>query len=338
MRFPLSLKSLDFLISRLTAPPNGRPCYISNLSHDTLVDQIFIYLDVFDILRLRLVNKLYYYLTHHTAIWKRFLQNAEVPLPLLPPTSRYSLQNINGLEAERVVLRGVSLEERWKSGNLDYMFSWEFYAHHHILSMAMLPGGHYIVASVTNNARSQYSLIIFVVDSTLAGAWVVARTDTITKAYHVQAKYMTIGDERGIVVAYIRRNYRRFKDMWSGVDISQYSADHEIDPPVPIKYECVCLHVPLSSLEILGDSRIVPGSEDYLRHAKAQPAPFRPLATVQTRSPLGIPSLDEIFGSPYLAVAKDRNKIVFKKLDGGPATTLHCDATLEGPIEVCIFA
>ncbi|KAL6301301.1 hypothetical protein BKA93DRAFT_828413 [Sparassis latifolia] len=333
MHFPLNLKSLDFLISRLTAPPNGRPCHISKLSHDTLVDQVFIYLDVFDILRLRLVNKLYYYLTHHTAIWKRFLRNAEVPLPPLPPTSRYSLQNINGLEAERVVLRGVSLEERWKNNDLNYMQSWEFYAHHHILSMAMLPGGHYIVASVTDNARSRYSLIIFVMDSTLAGAWVVARTDTFTKAYHLQAKYMTIGGERGIVVAYIRRNYRRFEDMQSGVDISQYSADHEIDSPVPIKYECVCLHVPLSSLEVLGDSRIVPGSEEYLRHARAQPAPFRPLATVQTRSPLGIPCLDEIFGSPYLAVAKDRNKIVFKKLDGGPAATLHCEPTFVGPIE-----
>ncbi|GBE77151.1 predicted protein [Sparassis crispa] len=156
--------------------------------------------------------------------------------------------------------------------------------------MAMLPGGHYIVASVTDNARSRYSLIIFVMDSTLAGAWVVARTDTFTKAYHLQAKYMTIGGERGIVVAYIRRNYRRFEDMQSGVDISQYSADHEIDSPVPIKYEC-------------------------------------------TRSPLGIPCLDEIFGSPYLAVAKDRNKIVFKKLDGGPAATLHCEPTFVGPIE-----
>ena len=39
-----------------------------------------------------------------------------------------------------------------------------------------------------------------------------AAVDTTTKAYAIQAKYMTINNQRTIVIAYLRREYRKRKD------------------------------------------------------------------------------------------------------------------------------
>ncbi|KAI0937436.1 hypothetical protein AcV5_005347 [Taiwanofungus camphoratus] len=339
---------LDFLIRRCARvritdveKGEGKPdrCHIDRLTNDILVDQVFIYLDVFEILRLRQVSKLYYYLTHHAALWKRLLLWTDVPLPPLPPTTRHSLQNLNGMETERLLLRAISLDRSWKSNEPKYLYDWSFNAHHDVLSMVLLPGGQYLVASVADRVQKHYAIVVFAMDHRTAGAVPLAKTPTTTKAFHLQAKYMTIKEERGIVISYVRRDYKHFRDRRKGpfapgaIDISKYSPDHDVDLQVPVKYECVTLHVSLYSLEVLSDPRFVPGSAEFLQHARAQPRPFRIIAVIRTRSPLGPPTLDEVFGSPYLAIVKRPNSIMFKNLNGGAVSTLTCSPSPVHPNE-----
>ncbi|KAH9949414.1 hypothetical protein B0H21DRAFT_133036 [Amylocystis lapponica] len=320
---PLHFKSLDFLIR--CRKSGADPCYISKLPNDILVDQVFYHLEVVDVIHMRQVSKLYYYLTHHSSIWKRLLRWAEVPLPPLPPTSRYSLGQLNGMEAERILLRAVSIEQNWAMRSPRCIHHWKFNAYHNVHSMVILPGGQYAVASVSDGkARTNYSIVIFVMDYSCYGAVPLAKTPTTTKAFHLQAKYMTIKGSRGIVISYVRRDYKHASDRAAGIDISDYSADYEIDSEIPMKYECVSLHVSLEALEILGDLRFVPGSEEFLRHARAQPPPFRRLAIVRTSRRLGIPALDEIWGLPYLAIFKGSKIIIFKDLNGGAVSTMTC--------------
>ncbi|KAL6303934.1 hypothetical protein BKA93DRAFT_312245 [Sparassis latifolia] len=324
----LPLKSMDFLVTRHDVA-NDKPCYIDKLSNDILVDEVFKYLDAFDILRLRQVSRLYYYLTHHSAIWKRLLRTIDVPIPPFPPSANYSLEKLTGFEVERAVVRAVSLERDWKKEKPAYRMWWSFCAHHEVLSMVMLPGGRYLIASVSDKKRTRYSIVLFAMDSVLAGAFALAKTNTITEAYNLQARYMTIQGERGIVISYVRKRCK--KRTKKSASSSEHGVDKE-EPP--IKYhECISLHVQLSSLDILVDSRLEPGSEEFIEFAKAQPPPFQMLAMVRASASLGVPSLDNIFGSPYLAIPQGNNKIVFKNLNGGAGSTLNCGPTAVAPIE-----
>lgn len=248
------------------------------------------------------------------------------------------------METERLLLRAISLDRSWKSNEPKYLYDWSFNAHHDVLSMVLLPGGQYLVASVADRVQKHYAIVVFAMDHRTAGAVPLAKTPTTTKAFHLQAKYMTIKEERGIVISYVRRDYKHFRDRRKGpfapgaIDISKYSPDHDVDPQVPVKYECVTLHVSLYSLEVLSDPRFVPGSAEFLQHARAQPRPFRIIAVIRTRSPLGPPTLDEVFGSPYLAIVKRPNSIMFKNLNGGAVSTLTCSPSPVHPNEVCLVS
>lgn len=95
------------------------------------------------------------------------------------------------------------------------------------------------------------------------------------------------------------------------------------------------LHVSLESLEILGDPRFLPGSQEFLDHAKAQPPPFRRLAVVRSTRFLGPVALDEIFGSPFIAIVRRPNSIMFKDLDGGAVSTITC-MPADGVVANCV--
>ncbi|EMD32513.1 hypothetical protein CERSUDRAFT_77231 [Gelatoporia subvermispora B] len=304
--------------------------HIQRLSAELLC-MVADYLDIFDILRLRQINKLFYDFTHHGHIWKRLLRDAQVPLPPLPPTTRHSFERLTSLEAERLLTRAYSIDKVWESDN-PYPYSrWAFPAHTQILSMVVLPGGQYMVASVTDDRQYHYGIMVYVMDHRLGGCVALAKAATATKAFNLQAKYMPVCDadgvaERGIMISFVRRDFKYRVHRNSGVDISQYTGD-AIDPEVPLKYECVTLHISLKQLEVLGDPRFPQNSEEWIRHARRQPHPFKTLALIRTRSILGIPALDEIDGIPYVAVPKLPDRIVFKNLNGGPASVLRCNNT-----------
>lgn len=223
---PLPITPVARFFNRHRAPEHS---WLDSLPNDILVDSIFIYLDVKEICRLRRVSlipnineicsqnfdanrqvsKLYYHLTHHTVIWKRLLHWSGLPLPPLPPTSRHSLQNLTGLEAERLLTRAHSLDRIWRC-HTPLFDPWKFNAQHYIAHMVLLPGSQYLVATVSDFTRQDWSLVIYVLDS----RWNVvpiARIATGTKGYHLQAKYLTINGVHGITIAYVRRDWRKRK-------------------------------------------------------------------------------------------------------------------------------
>ncbi|EPS95973.1 hypothetical protein FOMPIDRAFT_1131444, partial [Fomitopsis schrenkii] len=289
------------------------------------------------------VNRFYYDISHHRIVWKRLLLNSGVPIHSLPPTSRHSLPNLSGLDAERLLLRAISLEKNWSSLNTRVLNFWAFTSFYTVFSMATVPGGQYLIASVGTSVGdhyTDYSLVIYAMDHPLRRVHAIARTRTQTKAYHIKARYTTIRERRCIAITYVRRDWARRSDrkkLNHPVDVSLWSGDHEIDAPIPIKYECVALEVALDCLETLSDPRLVPGTPEWIAHAHAQPKPFRSLTIIRTRSQLMNPDIDELFGKPYLAVVKRPNSILFKNLEGGPSAILTCHVP-DLPIGHLIFS
>ncbi|OSD04965.1 hypothetical protein PYCCODRAFT_1362559 [Trametes coccinea BRFM310] len=311
---------------------------LDRLPNDVLLDGIMSYLDIFDILRLRRVSTLYYELTHHAAIWKRLLRQADVPLPPLPPTARHTPSRMNSFEVERLLCRAYSHHFNW-SGYKPRCFSeWTFNSHHRVLEMVWVPGGRYLVASVTDPTETKYSLVIFTVDINKR-CRPIAKTDTQTKAYGLRVKYVTVRGEKSLAVAYLRREYhhktdRRHSMKGSLPDVSQYSTYYEIDPEIEFRFECVALRVRLTLLERLTDLCINLDAAEFVRQASWEPRPFEYLVCIRSGPThrLLCPDIEEMFGKTYLAVAKWPNDIVLKSLDGGSSVIITC-APVPGAID-----
>ncbi|KAI5998106.1 hypothetical protein EDD15DRAFT_2408703 [Pisolithus albus] len=278
-------------VSGLCAPSN--PC------------PTLIYLDVEDIMSLRSVNKLYYNLTHQGIIWKRFLRRIGPNAPQLPPSSRYSPRFLTSFEAERLVVRAITLDMNWVS------------SHPSTLSANR---GKYMVASVSNWAKNFYSLCIFALDHRVGGIVALAETPVKQKAYNLRAKYMTIDGNPSIVIAYVRR--KKILPVYHEI---RNNPRLKIDPPVPFQYVCSCVQVSLDALDALADPRLDPYSPEFFEFARSQPPPFRLLSVLRSSSEFGMIDLAIIDDIPTLAVVKGLETIVFKQLTGmGQITTMVC--------------
>jgi len=77
--------------------------------------------------------------------------------------------------------------------------------------MVILPGGIHLVASVREETCNAFSLMIFVLDYRNGGALPLARADTPAQAYNLQAKYMKLHGQNGIVIAYTIKDIRSKK-------------------------------------------------------------------------------------------------------------------------------
>ena len=203
---------------------NRRRRNLVNLPNDVFLEEIFTRLDVWSVISVRRVrgslsihlrllimvqvNKRLYALTHEPVIWKRFLRCMNVPLHPLPPTPRYSIAALNNLEVERLLVRAFSLGKNFASRKPEPFFGMAVETFHHVQSMAILPGGKYLVASVREETRCQYAIIVFGLDYRIGGTLGLAKTSTPTKAYNLQAKYMTYKGEKGIMVSYSFRDIK----------------------------------------------------------------------------------------------------------------------------------
>ncbi|KAI9068436.1 hypothetical protein FKP32DRAFT_1561741 [Trametes sanguinea] len=312
---------------------------LDRLPNDVLLDGVMSYLDIFDILRLRRVSTLYYELTHHAAVWKRLLRHADVPLPPLPPTTRHTLSRMSGFEVERLLCRAYSHHINWSEHNPQCFSEWTFNSHHRVLEMVLVPGGRYLIASVTDPTETTYSLVIFTVD-VHRRCRPIAKTDTQTKAYGIRVKFATVKGEKSLAVAYLRREYHHKTDKKLSTkgylpDVSQYSTYYEIDPGVEFRFECVALRVRLTSLERLTDLCVNLDAAQFVRQASFEPRPFEYLVCIRSGPThrLLCPDIEEMFGSgAYLAVAKWPNDIVLKPLDGGPSVIITC-APVAGAVD-----
>jgi hypothetical protein len=291
------------------------------------------------------VSKLYYYLTHTPIIWKRFLRLVNIPLPPLPPTPRYRLSELD-FEAERLVFRALSLDNNWRSFAPKTYRSQRLTVYNQVLAMKVLPGGKYLVASVGDSEGHRYAIIVYVLDHPTRGSVALAKTPTKSKAYNLQAKYMTWDEVQGISIAYIRRKFKSNKRCeYVSIDIyrilcsltdlisvnpSNYGHRTEIDPAMPLIYECICLHIALDALEALGD----PKNTLTIREISEQPPPFREMARIRSSRALDHPSLVEDRGKPMLTVVKKPDEIVIKDLTTRVISTLKCERFVPETIHV----
>ncbi|KAF9006095.1 hypothetical protein BDQ17DRAFT_1352725 [Cyathus striatus] len=268
----------------------GPPCYLQRLSADTLVDDVFIYLHVEDVLCLRRVNKAFYILSHTPSIWKRLLirlQRLRYPIPPLPPLQRNTFSNID-LDVEQLVIRSITVDENWKSTSSPRLYNKALInAGACVVDMKLAPGGKYLLVS-TNDASNQHCyLTVFLMDHP-DGPQALARVHTTSKAYHLEVRYANLWGCWGLWVAFVRRALKLApdKDTYGGqqpvyeyycnIDLSDLSHETEIDPPpgYVIHYEVVCYHIPLETLEMLSDPRLFAGCPQFIKKVQDAPEPF----------------------------------------------------------------
>ncbi|KAH9048899.1 hypothetical protein EDB84DRAFT_1574463 [Lactarius hengduanensis] len=245
-------------------------------------------------------------------VWKRILRKFHLPLPPLPPTTRYSFPALSSLEAERLVTRALAAEANWRSTIPKAYKSWRFCVYADILSMKIVPGGKYIVVSV-REGTCRYSLMLLMMEHRVKTAYPVAKIATASKAYKIEAKYMRYQTEMGIMITYVRREPKRASDRMAGIDVSDYSEDHAIDYPVPVRYELNVIHCPLSAVHIAEDPRFPPGSSAYTARIDAQWSPFNSVTTMRSNTAFDFTDLDALDNAPCIVVVQGRN-ILFKNL------------------------
>lgn len=107
------------------------------------------------------------------------------------------------------------------------------------------------------------------------------------------------------------------------LDPSDYSDAKAIDPPFPMRYECVCLTISVEALEDLANNEFPPGSAEFFQRAKAQLQPFSRISRIRSRSQMDTIDIATIRGIPYVAVAKRPETILFKNLDTGVTSSLR---------------
>jgi hypothetical protein len=148
-------------------------------------------------------------------VWKRILRTFHLPLPPLPPTIRYSFPSLSSIEAERLVIRALAAEANWRSTMPKAYKAWRFSAYADVMSMKIVPGGKYVIASV-REGTNRYALMLFMMEHRVKTAYPVAKMPTPSKAYKLEAKYMRYETKMGIVISYVRREPKRESDRTAG--------------------------------------------------------------------------------------------------------------------------
>ncbi|KAH9967504.1 hypothetical protein BC827DRAFT_1264301 [Russula dissimulans] len=291
-------------VLRYTA--SRRKLTLLSIPNDTLVDLILVHLCVRDILRLRSVCKLFYELTHQPMVWKRVLRTFHLPLPPLPPTIRYSFPALSSLEAERMVIRALAAEANWRSTMPKAYKAWSFRVFADVMSVKLVPGGKYAVASV-REGTNRYALMLLMMEHRVKTAYPVAKIAIPSKAYQLEIVLQGASLSLTLItLSSIERFHHR-------IDVSDYSEDHIIDFPVPARYELNVLHCPLSALHIAEDPRFPPGSNAYTARIDAQAPPFRNVTVIRSNSAFTFTDFDMLDGAPYIIAVQGR-LILFKNL------------------------
>lgn len=89
-----------------------------------------------------------------------------------------------------------------------------------VLELALLPGGHYLVAACAPHGRYFWRITLYALDQKVAGALPVAEVRTGTKAYNLRVMYAPWQGEMGIMICYTRRCIRNEEDCFKGSALS----------------------------------------------------------------------------------------------------------------------
>ena len=154
------------------------------------------------------VSKLYHTLTKQPVIWKRLLKRTPLLLPPLPPEANHDLANLKGDAAERFLMRAHEVNKTWRDAHVQPRSAiWEFDAKGYVAEMALLPGGRYLVASVSDRDKWNWMLVLYAVhDRGPAEPLVAYKTES--RAQMLQAKFSDYKGKRGIAVSYLMRRWK----------------------------------------------------------------------------------------------------------------------------------
>ncbi|RPD70942.1 hypothetical protein L226DRAFT_538549 [Lentinus tigrinus ALCF2SS1-7] len=325
----MTLLSQLFSITHRFLGGGPRKDSLDRLPNAILLD-IFSLLDVADVFGLRRVSKLYYQVTKDAALWRALLRRTDIPIPILPPTSRNTIDCMSVSEMERILVRARSIMRNWQSPHPKVFREWNFdTADYHILDMTLLPGGSHLITSACDRGDQQCSLIVWDLDVKGAPKMVVA-IPTESKAYDIQAKYMSLNGVNSIVLVYLQRNYL-FKNDLEAADLglipraSQLSTYYKIE--AEFRYQCTAGYLPLENLQRYVDIPYPYGTSQHRAEMEKLPKAYNHLTKIATQGEvLSCPVLGVLFGDPHFLVVKGTNEIVFRRLlgSGFDTATLTC--------------
>lgn len=109
--------------------------------------------------------------------------------------------------------------------------------------------------------------------------------------------------------------------------MSEFSDHHDIDFPVPVRYEVEVLHVLLETLEELCDPRFYPGTDAYRANVQEAPRPFQTMGHIRSTEALVHVTLGEIGGQSFVVVAGRPSRLIVRNLETsvqGKLTMLSC--------------
>ncbi|KAJ3995485.1 hypothetical protein F5050DRAFT_1573460 [Lentinula boryana] len=301
--------------------PQKDPVFIQKLSVDIWLDDIFIYLTIEDVICLRRVNKTLFLMTHEPIIWKRFLVRLPVPIPPLRPTLRWSL-DLTGFQIEQLVAKAITADDNWRRISPKFSSSTLEFAFYEILELKLLPGGQYMVASVKDTASRRFYICIFCLDHPDPDFPPLARHSVPTRAFNIEARFLTWADRPGIMVFYSMRLPEDGK--LRGYNLSELSNNPNVDPPYPIRHECVSMFVDMTALEVLSDPSITRKSQKFRDRAAKLSQPFRMAIHFVSNSPVEFPSLFEFDGRPFAAVVSGPEEIILMNLTTHQLSSIKC--------------
>ena len=223
MRFPSSIKNLFF------STRQQDKASLDRLPNEVLVCILCDYLEYPDILALREVRRLmhgrcvlahlvlssqtsqfYADLTNQPVVWTRLLKRTSGPLPHLPPEAHHNLHNLRSDQLEQLFKHAYDVDQAWMQPG-EQTVSRFLDIGEYVSEMVVLPGGRYIVASVSDETRVWWQLVVY--DTASADADVpVARYSTPTRPYGLQAKFMEYQGHRCIVLGFLARKWKNMED------------------------------------------------------------------------------------------------------------------------------
>ncbi|KLO20143.1 hypothetical protein SCHPADRAFT_934748 [Schizopora paradoxa] len=309
------------------------------LPEEIIVDHILARLTVKEILKVRKINKALCAITKKASVWKRFLphlRSLQQPLAPLPPTWKYNAREITPLELERLVTRAISLDNNWRGSDPKIYRELHCSAFDNVLDMVLLPGGHYLVTSVQDRLN-KFSIVIWAMDHPATGRpCPIIFRQTMVRAYHLQAKYMTVDGRKSLCVAFLRKRHKDTKDKREiPITVEMGSKDDDEDESMPIKYECTTISMSLASLGQLTNRECPPGTRHFENIACTieKEDPVTVVSRIRTGRQLGAVSLDEIDGAACVCVVKRPNRIVLERLGAdfhnNPRMSLTCRISQE---------
>ncbi|KIK62242.1 hypothetical protein GYMLUDRAFT_260384 [Collybiopsis luxurians FD-317 M1] len=291
--------------------PQAGPCHVRKLPLDIWVDKIMIYLTIEDVICLRRVSKTLFLITHEPIIWKRFLVRLSIPIPPLRPSLRWSL-DLNNFQIEQMVAKAICADDNWRRLSPKLAHTTAQFAYYEIVEMKLLPGGQYMVASVKDTASRVFHICIFCLDHPESNFPPLAKLPLPSKAINIEARFLTHHGRQGIMVMYSLRAPEDGK--LRGYNLNELSARAEVDPPFPLRHDCICTFVDMEALELLSDPSVSLNSPEFRARAASLPKPFQLVIHFVSNAPIEHPSLFEADGHPFAAVVQKPNEVVIMDL------------------------